>query len=220
MRILVAEDNHATAANLGDYLEFFGHDIDFAYNGQAAIQLLDESRFDLIILDIMMPVMNGLTACSAIRAGRHADIPIIFLTARDTLEDKLAGFKAGADDYLVKPFELQELHARVEALEARNQRRLSPEFRYGALVYDVGTDTVTANDEKLALDPTQKRIVCLLIKKAPKLVGNQDIAYEIWKGDEPEETSALRTQIYRLRKVLPEGILVTERGKGYRLNVV
>lgn len=220
MRILVAEDNHATAANLGDYLELFDHHVDFAYNGQAAIQRLDESRFDLIILDIMMPVMNGLTACNAIRAGIHADIPIIFLTARDTLEDKLAGFKAGADDYLVKPFELQELHARVEALEARNQRRLSPELKYGPLVFDVSTDTVSVNGEKLLLDPTQKRIVQLLIKKAPKLVGNQDIAYEIWKDDEPEETSALRIQIYRLRKALPEGMLVTERGKGYRLNAL
>jgi len=220
MRILVAEDNHATAANLGDYLALFDHHIDFAYNGQAAIQRLDESRFDLIILDIMMPVMNGLTACNAIRAGNHADIPIIFLTARDTLEDKLAGFKAGADDYLVKPFELQELHARVEALEARNQRRLSPELKYGPLVFDVSTDTASVNGEKLLLDPTQKRIVQLLIKKAPKLVGNQDIAYEIWKDDEPEETSALRTQIYRLRKALPEGMLVTERGKGYRLNAL
>ncbi|TKF33344.1 response regulator transcription factor [Enterovibrio norvegicus] len=217
MRILVAEDNHAAAQNLADYLTLVGHDVDFAYHGESALQLLNAHRFDLIILDIMMPVMDGLKACDEIRAGEHAETPIIFVTARDTLDDKLAGFKAGADDYLVKPYAVEELHARIQALEARNQRRMSPTLSFGALTFDFATDLVCVEGKPLLLDPTQKRIVRLLLSRAPALVASQDIAYDIW-GEEEVDSSALRTQIYRLRKALPEGMLVTERGKGYRLN--
>ncbi|PMN62006.1 response regulator transcription factor [Enterovibrio norvegicus] len=217
MRILVAEDNHAAAQNLADYLTLVGHDVDFAYHGASALQLLNAHRFDLIILDIMMPVMDGLKACDEIRAGEHAETPIIFVTARDTLDDKLAGFKAGADDYLVKPYAVEELHARIQALEARNQRRMSPALNFGALTFDFATDLVCVEGKPLLLDPTQKRIVRLLLSRAPALVASQDIAYDIW-GEEEVDSSALRTQIYRLRKALPEGMLITERGKGYRLN--
>lgn len=218
MRILVTEDNHETAANLGDFLEYFGHHVDFAYNGASAIELLAQSRFDLVILDVMMPIMDGIQACDAIRQGTHADVPIIFVTARDTLEDKLAGFNAGADDYIVKPFEMAELHARIQALEARNKRRHSPNLSFGPFIYNCESDEVSIDGQELNLDPTQKRIVKLLLTRAPKLVSSEDIAYELWRGEEPEESSALRTQIYRLRKALPKDLLVTERGKGYRLN--
>jgi DNA-binding response OmpR family regulator len=201
---------------MGEYLELVGHQVDFAYHGQAALGLLDTFRFDMIVLDIQMPGMDGLTVCETIRSSVHADLPIIFVSARDTLEDRLTGFKCGCDDYLVKPVELAELHARIEALQARRQRRMSPRLQFGQLSFDNETDTVCFADTPLHLDPTQKRIVNLLLRQAPKLVSGQDIAYELWQS-EACDSSALRTQIYRLRKVLPDGVLMTERGKGYRL---
>ncbi|MFD2177899.1 response regulator transcription factor [Veronia pacifica] len=217
MRILVTEDNHDAAANLGDYLYLLGHEVDFAYNGASALDLLERNRFDLIVLDIMMPVMDGLKACDAIRSSEYSDIPIIFVTARDTLEDKLAGFQAGADDYLVKPYAFEELSARIKALESRVQRRYCQTLSYGGLAFDMSTDIVSYQGRLLPLDPIQKRIVRVLLSRAPSLVSSRDLAYEIWRDEEPEG-SMLRTQIYRLRKLLPEGLLKTHRGRGYRLH--
>ena len=217
MRILLVDDNYDAAANMGDYLEILGHEVDYAYHGKTALQLLSDCRFDLIVLDVMMPVMNGLDTCEAIRQSEFADIPIIFVTARDTLSDKLAGFKVGGDDYLVKPFELAELNARIEALVLRTNRKRVSKLEFAELTFDTLTNQLTFQGQLIQLDPTQKRIVKLLLSRAPALVDSKDIAYEIW-SDDLVDSSALRTQIYRLRKALPDGVLRTERGKGYRID--
>lgn len=217
MRVLIVDDHQDAVANMADYLTLMGYDVDVAYQGKAALSLLTSFSFDAIVLDVMMPVQDGLTTCRQIRQSEHADTPIIFVTARDTLEDKLDGFRAGADDYLVKPFELAELGARLEAVLARASRRMAPELAYGQLRLCLNTNQAYYREKPLSLDPTQREILKLLLRKAPAVVSQSDIAYHVWQ-DELIESSALRTQIYRLRRALPAGTLQTVRGCGYRLD--
>ena len=165
----------------------------------------------------MMPELSRLDMCRLARSSTCSDVSIIFVTAWDTLDDKLAGFEVGGDDYLVKPFALAELKARIEALQARNERRMSPTLSYGPVFYDLNTHRVTISNQELTLNPIQKKILHLLLIKAPKSVSSCDIEFFVW-GDEPPEGSTYRTQVYRLRKALPNGFLVTVRGNGYRLN--
>ncbi|MEX0297635.1 MAG: response regulator transcription factor, partial [Kordiimonas sp.] len=119
MRVLIVEDNRDIAGSIADYLEIHGYVCDFAYSGFAGLQLATQNQYDIYIFDIALPGMDGLQLCNQLRQERKDDIPVIFLTARDTLDDKIAGFDAGADDYLVKPFELQELHVRLRAISKR-----------------------------------------------------------------------------------------------------
>ncbi|WP_087020180.1 response regulator transcription factor [Thaumasiovibrio subtropicus] len=215
MRILLVDDNHDAIANMSDFLELHDHQVDIAYHGEAALQCIKSFSFDVIVLDIMMPVMDGLTACQQIR--QLTETPIIFVTARDTLEDKLEGFRVGADDYLVKPFALPEMLARVEVIHARASGQHKQMLSFGALAYDLSKDEVRHHNAPIALDPTQKQLLKLLLNHAPAIVNSRDMAYAIWQ-EEDIDSSALRTQIYRLRKSLPDGMLVTVRGKGYRLS--
>lgn len=218
MRILLVDDNHDAIANMTEYLELQGHDVDLAYQGQAAIALQTQDKFDVIVLDVMMPGIDGLRVCQHIRqaGSRNSATPIIFVTARDTLEDKLAGFDAGGDDYLVKPFALAELNARLLAIYQRGQNLIHGELSFGGLSYCQRTDEVNFHQQTIELDPFQKKLLRLLLQRAPATVDSQDIAYEIWQ--QPYlDSSALRTLIYRLRKALPSGMLKTVRGKGYRL---
>ncbi len=217
MRVLIVDDNYDAVANMSDFLELHGHEVDVAYHGEAAISLLKDFTFDIIVLDIMMPIMDGLTACQHIRQLTWA--PIIFVTARDTLEDKLDGFNAGADDYLIKPFALRELLARIEAMHLRASGKNRSSLSFGELNYNLSNDEVSFKNQSIDLDPTQKQVLRLLMTKAPNTVDSRDIAYEIWQ-EQDIDSSALRTQVYRLRKALPEGLLKTVRGKGYRLHEV
>ena len=121
MKILVVEDSPQVAETVMDYLELAGHRVDCAYHGQATLQLLAEQRFDVIIMDVMMPRLDGLRTVERLRSDGIAT-PVLFLTARDSLDDKLAGFKAGGDDYLVKPFAMEELEVRLQALALRGPR--------------------------------------------------------------------------------------------------
>ncbi len=216
MRILVVEDTIDIAANIGDYLEIKGHEVDFAYHGQAALALLKQSQFDVIVLDIMMPGIDGLTLCKLLRNQFCLDIPILFLTARDSLEDKLTGFEVGGDDYLVKPFALEELHCRLQALCTRGRRKIRKTLCYGPLTIDPNAMSASCAGQALRLDPIQFDILKLLLQNAPVLVTKEDIEYAIWQGD-AGESSALRTHIYRLRSALNDDLIETVHGKGYRI---
>jgi DNA-binding response OmpR family regulator len=120
VRVLIVEDNRDICANIAAYLEKHSYILDFAYDGISAMHLALTNPFDVIVLDLMLPGMDGLSFCKKLRADANIDKPVLMLTARDTLDDKLKGFEAGADDYLVKPFALQELHARLQALYKRS----------------------------------------------------------------------------------------------------
>ncbi|CAH0531992.1 Response regulator MprA [Allocatenococcus thiocycli] len=219
MRVLIVEDSIQIAANIGEYLEIMGHSVDFSYTGQAALELLSENQFDVMILDIMMPGLDGLSTCRKIREQGREHLPILFLTACDTLEDKLAGFAAGGDDYLVKPFAMQELLARLEALTLRSKGGRSHEITFSGLTLSTETEQAFFQNNRLKLDPLLFKLLKTLLLSAPRIVHKQDLEYELWHG-ETIDSSVLRTHIYRLRKVLPEGLLETVRGKGYRLNEI
>ena len=139
MRVLIIEDNPDIAANLGDYLEDHGHTVDFAGDGVTGLHLAVVNNFDAIVLDLALPGMDGLEVCRKLRSEAGKDTPVLMLTARDRLEDKLAGFDTGADDYLVKPFELQEVEARLKVLASRGRRRSPRELKVGELSYNLDT---------------------------------------------------------------------------------
>ncbi|SDE10996.1 MULTISPECIES: response regulator transcription factor [Kordiimonas] len=219
MRILIVEDNLDIQANIADYLEDT-YSLDFAYSGDQGLSLALENEYDVIVLDLMLPGRDGLDVCAAYRQAAGLQAPIIMLTARDTIDDKEAGFDAGADDYLVKPFSLRELKMRIEALTRRPKARQSTERSFAGLSFDAGALTVSVKDQSVVLHEKEARILGLLLDAAPDVVTSATISYALW-GDEPPESGALRTHIYNLRKALGSlglgDLLKTRRGKGYAL---
>lgn len=220
MRILIVEDNLDIQANIADYLENERYMLDFAYNGDQGLELALANTYDVIVLDLMLPGRDGLDVCAAYRRAAGLQAPIIMLTARDTIDDKEAGFSAGADDYLVKPFSLRELKVRIEALARRPKARLQQTFSYAGLSLDPSSFKVMLNEQEAVLLEKEAKILALLLESAPEIVAGADISYALW-ADEPPDSGALRTHIYNLRKALTAlgapKLLRTVRGKGYAL---
>ncbi|WP_308910346.1 response regulator transcription factor [Pseudokordiimonas caeni] len=222
MRILIVEDNLDIQANIAEYLED-SYSLDFAYSGDQGLSLALRNEYDVIVLDLMLPGRDGLDVCASYRRAAGLQAPIIMLTARDTIDDKEAGFDSGADDYLVKPFSLRELKMRIEALGRRPKvRRCAPQA-FAGLSLDIEAFTVSAGGQAVVLHEKEAHILGLLLEAAPALVTSSTISYALW-GDEPPESGALRTHIYNLRKALAtlgmEAILQTRRGKGYALEPI
>ncbi|MBZ6073391.1 response regulator transcription factor [Aeromonas schubertii] len=219
MKIVVVEDNPQVAETILDYLELAGHTVDCAYHGQAALQLLAQQRFDVIIMDVMMPRLDGLTAVARLREQGIAT-PVIFLTARDALEDKLAGFRAGGDDYLVKPFAMEELEVRLQALYLRGPRSDVGQITVGDLTLDPGSGRAIRGGVELKIGKIPFRILALLARRAPALVSRQEVLDTVW-GEEEPDSDALRSHIYALRTALDKPfdhpMLETVHGQGYRL---
>ena len=220
MRILVIEDNPDLVANLCDFLEAHGHTVDVAYAAPAGLQLAQAGGHDVIVLDLMLPGMDGLDVCQRLRAGGR-DVPVLMLTARDTLDDKVAGFASGADDYLVKPFALQELEVRLGALVRRArgetvQRRL----QVADLVYEPDLLRVRRGGRTLELPPIPLKILELLLRQSPRVVGRAEIEHTVW-GDAPPDSDALRAHMHLLRsavdKPFERPLLRTVRGVGYQI---
>lgn len=222
MKVLIVEDSRDIAANIADYLEPLGHDLDFAISGPAGLQLATQFRYDVIVLDVMLPGMDGMTVCQELRRSTHKDVPVIMLTARDQLEDKLSGFSAGADDYLVKPFSIKELEARLHALVDRKDRKGSgDELTVGPLTFNQETLKTTRSGVEVELNPIQRKILLLLMKNTHRVVSREELEQQIW-GDDRPDSDILRTHIYSLRNIIdkpyPEKLLHTAHGVGYRLS--
>jgi DNA-binding response OmpR family regulator len=220
-RVLIVEDDFDIAQNIADYLEELGHRVDFAQDGISGMHLALTLEFDVIILDVMLPGMDGLDFCSKLRKESDKSTPVLMLTARDTLEDKLAGFNAGADDYLVKPFALEELAARLEALARRRPGILDKnQLQVADLVLDKGRMVVTRSGKQIILNKVCFKILTLLMQASPNVVSRRDLEFALW-GDMPPGSDALRSHIYALRKAVdkPFDILLLEtvHGMGYRL---
>ncbi len=220
MRVLLVEDNRSLAGNIYDFLELQGHQVDFVDTGNRCLALLAEDSFDVIILDVMMPGIDGYETCRQLRRKLFCQTPVIFLTAKSELEHKLEGFDAGGDDYLTKPFELDELLCRLTALTARGKRKDIGQIQYRDLLLDTRTGEVRREGQKLEVNNIQFRILQCLYSQAPQVVTRTDLEYEIW-GDECPDSDVLRTHIYQLRRVIDppsgEGYIDTVRGKGFRL---
>ena len=222
-KILLVEDHRDIADVVLDYFEQQGFKSKHAGSGSAALELLESSEnFDAIVLDIMLPGIDGLEVCQRIRSSNRANVPIIMLTARDTLEDKLSGFQHGADDYLVKPFDVEELVARVRALIARSRREPAAQvLELGDLKFDTSAMQVARAEQAITLTPIGMRILHLLFRNSPHVVHRRDIEREIW-GELPPDSDALRSHMYNLRKAIDKPfsypLIHTVHNIGFRLS--
>lgn len=223
MRVLIIEDNHDIVANLYGYLEPLGYSLDTARTGEAGLAAASRGSHDAIVLDIMLPGMDGLELCRRLRRELRQATPVLMLTARDTIDDKISGFESGADDYLVKPYSLAELDVRLKALVRRAQNaQVDRVLKVGELRLDTSTHTITREGRRIELTPTGYKILVRLMRGWPQLVARETLEYEIWV-DEPPDSDALRTHIHALRQALDKPfsapMLKTLQGVGYRLDV-
>jgi DNA-binding response OmpR family regulator len=221
MHILIVEDDADIAANLYDYFTARGYQADAAPNGVTALHLLSTQRFDAVVLDVGLPGIDGLTLAQRLRRDARSGIPILMLTARDTLDDKLAGFEAGADDYLVKPFALKEVEARIVALVKRAQgRTVASEMRAGALCYDPFSGAATWQGKPLKLSPKSVKLLVTMLAQPGRLFTREELEQAVW-GEPQANSDTLRSHLSQLRRelALPEGrsLIETVHGRGYRL---
>ena len=222
LRILIVEDNADIAENIGDYLEQQGHVLDFAMDGIGGLHLALTHDFDIIVLDIMLPGMDGLTFCRKLRKEANKETPVLMLTARDTLSDKLEGFDAGADDYLIKPFALEELAARIRVLARRGGQTATALLRVADLEADTGKMQVQRAGCQIDLNRACFKILIMLMQAHPKVVTRKELEHALW-GDTPPGSDALRSHIYALRSAIDRPfkypLLETVHSVGYRLVV-
>lgn len=223
MRILIIEDDATIAANLYDFLEARGHSIDAAADGISGLHLAISKTFDAIVLDIGLPGMDGLTLARRLRDDAHIETPILLLTARDTLDDKLKGFATGADDYLVKPFALKEIEARLVALYKRSSGRVTSRvMTTGKLVLDPRTMSVRYADTEVHLPPKCLRILELLMQEPGRVVSRDEIERLVW-GEAQETSDTLRSHLHTLRRALTAAggtdPVETLHGIGYRVRI-
>lgn len=232
--LLLIEDNEDILANLYAYLEPLGYELDCARHGRAGLDMAAQGSFDCIVLDVMLPGLDGVSLCRKLREEHRSAVPVLMLTARDTVADRVRGLEAGADDYLVKPFALKELEARIRALLRRGRLRASvggPEGMTGVAeegvwtFADLSLNTVqhraVRQGRELRLSPSGFRILAELIRVAPGLVRREALEQMLW-GDDAPEGSALRTHIHELRRELDKPfavpLLQTVPHVGYRLS--
>lgn len=222
MRILLVEDNKDISASIAEYLELQGIICDFAYDGLSGLNQAVMNEYDLYILDVSMPGMSGLQMCKTLREDKNDTRPVIFLTARDTLQDKLAGFDSGADDYLVKPFELQELYVRIQAVASRYYGKSKRTLKMADLIVNLDTQEVTREGREINLTANVFKLLVLLLQQSPNLVTRQQLEHEIW-GDDAPDSDSLRSHIYKLRqkidKPFTEPLIHTVQGRGLRMAI-
>lgn len=218
MHILIVEDDRLIAENLYDFLEACGHQCDFATSLATARNLLDQGGVDALVLDRNLPDGDGLSLARSLRAAGQG-LPILILTAKDSLDDKLAGFEAGADDYLAKPFALKEVEARLLALQRRSLPRSdAPPASLGRLSYDPLAQQVRRDGQPLALPPKAIRLLALMLPQPGRLFSRRELELAVW-GHEQASSDNLRSVLHTLRKTLGDGgvDIHNVHGLGYKL---
>lgn len=220
IRALIVEDNRDICANIATYLEKLGYVLDFAHDGVTAMSLALANSFDVIVLDLMIPRMDGLTFCQRLRADAEIETPVLMLTARDTLDDRLKGFDAGADDYLVKPFALQELHARIRALYKRSHRNGDNLLTVGDLTMNRSTLQVHRAGRRVEINPAGMKLLRRLMEESPSVVDRDELETLLW-ADERPDGDALRSHMYKLRQAIDRpfdrSLIQTVHRIGYRI---
>jgi DNA-binding response OmpR family regulator len=220
--LLLVEDDFDLAANIIDYLQTINIQVSHAPNGGLALNALIEDSFDLILLDINLPGLDGLSLCSKIRKENGLQTPILMLTAADSLEDRLRGFEVGTDDYLIKPFSLSEMEVRINALlrRAGTWTNTSDQIRFGSLRLYPETMQVISDGKQLQLTTMGFRILMILAKAAPAIVQRKDLEWNLWQN-EPPGSDSLRAHIFSIRRELEEKAqditLKTIRNVGHQL---
>lgn len=221
MRLLVIEDNRQLVTNLFEYFEARGHVLDVAPDGITGLHLATTQNYDALILDWMLPRMEGPDVLRRLRLEHGSEVPVIMLTARDELPDKIAGFRAGADDYLTKPFALPELEVRLEALHVRAQGRNPRKvLEVDDLMLDLATLEAQRAGQALHLYPACRKLLEVLMRASPAAVTRQQLEFALW-GDELPDGDLLRSHIYELRRSVdgpfPRKLIHTLPRVGYRL---
>ncbi|MEO0574009.1 MAG: response regulator transcription factor [Pseudomonadota bacterium] len=219
--ILLIEDHPDIAALVCEYLEQRGHVVDYAGDGLGGLHLATTGQFDAILLDLMLPGIDGIEICKKLRSDASISTPILMLTARDTIDDKIAGLDAGADDYLVKPFEIEELDARLRALLRRASGQTTAEtLQVADLTLDTGTMQVSRAQTSITLTPIGLKLLTALLRAAPNVVERKALERAVWDDFAPD-SDALRSHLYTLRKAIDKPfetpLLQTVAGVGYRL---
>ncbi|WP_439884726.1 response regulator transcription factor [Pseudomonas syringae] len=220
MDILVIENHHDIHDNLVEYFELRGHNVQSALDGLTGLNLAATQTFDAILLDIMLPGIDGNQICRSLRQYSKIDVAILMLSARDELEDRLLGFSVGTDDYITKPFALSEVLARVEAVVARRQKN-NRVMVVADLEFDLDTWEVSRRGKPLKLNPTSMKLLEVLMRKSPHVVKRTELEDVVWGRDAPNSDS-LRSNIHILRRTLHSGfdapLLHTAHGLGYKLS--
>ena len=221
-RVLVVEDHAPLREQITTLLQSAGHRVDEASDGRIALALALASPPDVLVLDLGLPGLSGLELCRRLRAQAAQPVPVLMLTARDSLPDKLAGFDAGADDYLIKPFAGDELLARVQALARRAGAGRDFRLHIGPLAIDRRSREAWREGQRLVLPPTAFAILLLLAEAWPRALTRTELIRRLWDSD-PPESDPLRTHLYQLRQQLDKPfatpILHTVHGVGMRLQV-
>jgi DNA-binding response OmpR family regulator len=221
MKILVVEDDERISDAVVEYLSDQHYAVEAVYDGQGAWDLLDVFTYDLVLLDVMLPQMDGITLCQKLRA-KGFDIPILMLTAKDTLSNKIAGLDAGADDYLIKPFELEELSARIRALLRRGTNSSPPILTWGELRLDPSSCEVFYQDQNLALSPKEYKLLEFFLRNGRRVFSRAQILEHLWSFEQVPEEATVKAHIRGLRQKLeaagaPHDLIETVYGLGYRL---
>ena len=222
LHILLIEDQQSIARNIAEYMEQKGHILDFAERGTQGLELALNQYYDLVILDLTLPAMDGLEVCQQIRDKADRHIPIIMLTARDSIDDKVSGFNVGADDYLTKPFSLLELEVRCLALSKRHLLQTKNTLELGPLSIDRRLKIACREGQRLELSSMGFKILTLLAEAHPQVVSRSELSHKLW-GDEPTESDAIRSHVYQLRMALDKPfsapLLKTVFGVGFTLEL-
>jgi DNA-binding response OmpR family regulator len=221
LSVLLVEDHRQLAQTVVEFLEQEGALVDYASDTTLARTLVQEHHYDILVLDVMLPGEDGYSFCQYLRKELALDTPVIFMTARDQLDDKLEGFARGGDDYIVKPFALPELVARVQALVRRERREVAPNLLTVAdLQLDPARQEVRREGQLLKLSPTAFRILRILMRESPKVVSREQLEHELW-GDLVPDSDALRSHLYNLRKAVDKpfehALLETLPGVGFSI---
>ncbi|WP_407278521.1 response regulator transcription factor [Aromatoleum evansii] len=216
MHILVVEDEPTLAAQLSLALREAGYAVDCAGNGRDAHFVGEVESLDAVVLDLGLPQMDGLTVLKKWRAAGRT-MPVLILTARDNWHEKVAGIDAGADDYLTKPFHMEELLARVRALIRRSAGHASPELRCGPVLLDTRGGRVTVDGQAVTLTSHELRVLSYLMHRKGEVVSRAELTEHIYAQDFERDSNTIEVFVGRLRKKLPAGLIETVRGLGYRL---
>lgn len=199
LQCLLVEDDLDLATAVIDYLALEGIECDHAANGVAGLSLIQNQRYDVVILDLNLPKMDGLEVCAKLRAS-GLDVPVLMLTARDTLDDKLGGFSAGADDYLIKPFAMEELIVRAQVLSRRRSGQVTLLSAEGVEL-DLTTQTATCDGQEMKLTPIGYKLLETLLRASPNSVSRDKLVQSVW-GDEQPDSNSLKVHMHHLRKAV------------------
>lgn len=214
MRLLLVEDDEILGEGLVEGLKMEGYAVDWLTNGKLADEALKLNSYELIVLDLNLPDMDGLDILKALRA-RKDETPVMVLTAKDTVPDRVEGLDSGADDFVIKPFELDEVCARLRALARRNEGRSVPNIEYKGIVLDPASHQVTWNDEKVDLSQKEFEILSFLMSNIGKVISRARLEESMYSWDSDVESNTVEVHIHHLRKKLDPSIIRTVRGVGY-----